>query len=51
MKNGEDLAPIRDAYVNRLQELKTIVSIQNVAVDEYLISKNPIFTGFLWMKK
>jgi hypothetical protein len=45
MKNGESLAPIRDAYINRLGELKSIVSIQNVAVDEYLISKNPIFTG------
>lgn len=43
-KNGEDIAAIRAAYVSRLQELKTIVSIQNVAVDEYLISKNPIFT-------
>jgi hypothetical protein len=45
-KNGEDIAAIRAAYVSRLQELKTIVSIQNVAVDEYLISKNPIFTDF-----
>ena len=43
-KNGEDVTAIRAAYVSRLQELKTIVSIQNVAVDEYLISKNPIFT-------
>ena len=45
-KNGEDIAAIRATYVSRLQELKTIVSIQNVAVDEYLISKNPIFTDF-----
>lgn len=46
VKNNEDTTPIREAYLNRLQELKTIVSIQNIAVDEYLISKNPIFTDF-----
>jgi len=44
MKNGESLAPIRDAYVNRIVELQTITSIANVGVNEYLISKNPIFT-------
>jgi len=46
VKNNEDTTLIREAYLNRLQELKTIVSIQNIAVDEYLISKNPIFTDF-----
>ena len=46
VKNDQDTTAIRDAYTNRLQELKTIVSIQNIAVDEYLISKNPIFTDF-----
>ena len=43
-KNGYSTLGLRVAYLNRLLELKTIVSIQNVAVDEYLISKNPIFT-------
>jgi hypothetical protein len=46
VKNDQNTAAIREAYANRLQELKTIVSIQNIAVDEYLISKNPIFTDF-----
>jgi hypothetical protein len=43
-KNGYSTLGLRVAYLNRLLELKTIVSIQNVAIDEYLISKNPIFT-------
>ena len=46
VKNNENTTPIREAYLNRLQELKTIVSIQNIGLDEYLISKNPIFTDF-----
>ena len=43
--NNQDLTPLKEAYTNRLQELKTIVSIANVGVNEYLISKNPIFTN------
>jgi hypothetical protein len=43
-KNGTNASQIVAAYKTKLEELKTIVSIQNVAVDEYLISKNPIFT-------
>jgi hypothetical protein len=44
VKNDEDMTQLREAYLNRLEELKTIVSIANVGVNEYLISKNPIFT-------
>ena len=44
-KNGTNASQIVAAYKTKLEELKTIVSIQNVAVDEYLISKNPIFTA------
>ena len=43
-KNGTNASQIVAAYKTKLEELKTIVSIQNVDVDEYLISKNPIFT-------
>jgi predicted kinase len=39
-----DAALLNEAYKNRLLELKTIVSLQNVSKGEYLISKNPIFT-------
>jgi len=42
--NDEDITGLTEAYNTRLQELKTVVSIQNVEVGEYLISKNPIFT-------
>jgi hypothetical protein len=42
--NDEDITGLTEAYNARLQELKTIVSLQNVEVGEYLISKNPIFT-------
>jgi hypothetical protein len=41
---GEKTGPITDAYIKRMTELKTIVSMQNVNKGEYLISKNPIFT-------
>ena len=44
--NDEDITGLTEAYNARLQELKTIVSLQNVEVGEYLISKNPIFTDF-----
>lgn len=44
VKNDQDMTQLREAYLTRLQELKTIVSIANVGVNEYLISKNPIFT-------
>jgi hypothetical protein len=43
-KNGINASQIVAAYKTKLEELKTIVSIQNVSKDEYLISKNPIFT-------
>lgn len=43
-KNGINASQIVAAYRTKLEELKTIVSIQNVSKDEYLISKNPIFT-------
>ena len=42
--NDEDITGLTEAYNTRLEELKTIVSLQNVALNEYLISKNPIFT-------
>ena len=42
--NDEDITGLTEAYNARLQELKIIVSLQNVEVGEYLISKNPIFT-------
>lgn len=43
-KNSINASQIVAAYKIKLEELKTIVSIQNVSKDEYLISKNPIFT-------
>jgi hypothetical protein len=39
-----DAAALNEAYTERMKELTTIVSIPNVNVGEYLISKNPIFT-------
>jgi len=42
--NDEDITGLTEAYNTRLQQLKTIVSLQNIEVGEYLISKNPIFT-------
>jgi hypothetical protein len=43
--NDEDITGLTEAYNTRLQELKTVVSIQNVEVGEYLITKNFIFVG------
>jgi hypothetical protein len=43
--NDEDITGLTEAYNARLQELKTIVSLQNVEVGEYLITKKFIFIG------
>jgi len=45
MANGEDTTGFTEAYDTRLEELKTIVSLQNVEVGEYLITKKFIFMG------
>jgi hypothetical protein len=43
--NDEDITGLTEAYNTRLEELKTIVSLQNVEVGEYLITKKFIFMG------
>ena len=43
--NDEDITGLTEAYNTRLEELKTIVSLQNVEVGEYLITKKFIFIG------
>ena len=46
LKNSDisDAAAINNAYKERMEQLTTVVSVANVGVNEYLISKNPIFT-------
>ena len=44
VQDGKDGSELTAAYKKRLQELKTIVSVSNVEVGEYLESKIPIFT-------
>jgi hypothetical protein len=41
--NNEDTTELTKAYDERLQELKTVISINTIEKGEYLISKNPIF--------
>ena len=44
-KEGLNAKSLHDAYKKRLEELKTIVSLQNVSVSEYLIGNKPIFSN------
>ena len=44
-KEGLNAKPLHEAYKKRLEELKTIVSLQNVSVSEYLIGNKPIFSN------
>ena len=44
-KEGLNAKSLHEAYKKRLEELKTIVSLQNVSVSEYLIGNKPIFSN------
>ena len=43
LKNKQDVNVLKEVYNTRLQELNTLVSLETISKDEYLISKNPIF--------
>ncbi len=43
LDNGQKTTPLTDAWMNRLIELNTLVSLETINTGEHLISKNSIF--------